>query len=287
MSTEKIITVVLPLALAITMFGLGLRLTVEDFTRLVKMPRVIVIGLACQILLLPLLAFALAKIFALSPVLGMGLVILSAAPGGPTANLMSHFAGGNVALNVTLTAINSLTAIFTLPIFIQIAFAHFFGESSAVPVDTARIIQILIVVTVPMGLAMWLRSGAEVVADRLRKPINVFSIFFLVVIVVATVAREKDVILGGIGPVGLAVLLFNVGSMAIGYYIPRALKVSEADSISIAMEIGIHNGTLAIAIASSPGMLNSLPMAVPAALYSLLMYITGTIWIQILRRRRA
>ncbi len=286
MSTETIISVVLPIALAITMFGLGLRLTVQDFTRLFKMPRVILIGLFCQIVLLPLLALALATVFGLPPVLGMGLMILAAAPGGPTANLMSHFAGGNVALNVTLTALNSLTAILTLPILIQLSYSHFFGETATVPAEAGRIVQVLLVVTVPMVLAMWLHASAAVVAARMRKPINIFSIVFLLIIVVGTVSKERELILGGIGPVGLAVLLFNLGSMAVGFLVPRALKVSQHDSIAIAMEVGIHNGTLAIAIASSPGMMNSMAMAVPAALYTLLMYVTGAIWIQFLKRQR-
>lgn len=286
MSTETIISVVLPIALAITMFGLGLRLTVQDFTRLFKMPRVILIGLFCQIVLLPLLALALATVFGLPPVLGMGLMILAAAPGGPTANLMSHFAGGNVALNITLTALNSLTAILTLPILIQLSYSHFFGETATVPAEAGRIVQVLLVVTVPMVLAMWLHASAAVVAARMRKPINIFSIVFLLVIVVGTVSKERELILGGIGPVGLAVLLFNLGSMAVGFLVPRALKVSQHDSIAIAMEVGIHNGTLAIAIASSPGMMNSMAMAVPAALYTLLMYVTGAIWIQFLKRQR-
>lgn len=286
MSTETIISVVLPLALAVTMFGLGLRLTIQDFTRLFKMPRVILIGLFCQIILLPVLALALATVFGLSPVLGMGLMILAAAPGGPTANLMSHFAGGNVALNVTLTALNSLTAIVTLPILIQYAYAHFFGEAATVPAESARIVQVLLVVTVPMVLAMWLHASAPLVAAKMRQPINIFSIVFLLVIVIGTVSKERELILGGIGPVGLAVLLFNLGSMAVGFFIPRALKVSHNDSIAIAMEVGIHNGTLAIAIASSPGMMNSMAMAVPAALYTLVMYMTGAIWIQFLKRQK-
>ena len=282
--TQTIIAKVLPLALTISMFGLGLKLTVADFSRLLKMPRLVFIGLACQIVLLPLIAFAIAKTFNLSPVLAMGLMILAAAPGGVTANLMSHFAGGNVALNVTLTALNSLTAVLTLPFLIEAAYAHFFGQGAAIPADAAKILQVLVVVMVPMGIGMILKAKKPGLASKLLKPINVFSILFLIFVAIGAIFKERELIAGGIGPVGLAVLIFNLCSYAVGYGIPRLLKTPRAEAIAIAMEVGIHNGTLAITIATSAEMMNSMPMAVPAALYTVIMYMTGAVWIQVLKR---
>ena len=283
-TTQTIISIVLPLGLAIAMFGLGLKLTIQDFTRLLQMRRLVLIGLFCQIILLPTIAFLIAKFFSLSPVYAMGLMLLAASPGGATANIMSHFAGGNVALNITLTGLNALTALITMPLFIQFSYEYFFASQASVPVDASKIIQILFVITLPMGLAMWLKNKKPQLALKLQKPLNAFSLIFLAFVAIAAVVKEKELLLSGIAPVGFAVLVFNLASFAIGYGFPRALKAPKEESISIAMEVGIHNSTLAMAIAMSPALMNSTAMATPAALYTIVMYAVAAIWIQFLKR---
>ncbi len=266
------------------MFGLGLKLSLTDFARLLQMRRLVLIGLICQIFILPAVAFAIAKFFNLSPVYAMGLMLLAASPGGATANIMSHFAGGNVALNVTLTGLNALTALITMPLLIQFSYEHFMASQAEVPVDATKIIQILFVITLPMGLAMWLRNKKSDLAVKLQKPLNIFSLIFLVFIAVAAVIKEKELLIGGIATVGLAVLIFNLLSFAIGYVLPRALKSPKPESISIAMEVGIHNSTVAMTLAMSPALMNNVAMATPAALYSVIMYVVAAIWIQFLKR---
>lgn len=273
METSLLTTVLLPLAIAIIMMGLGLSLTIDDFKRIVVYPKAVVIGLFCQMILLPILCFFIAKGFGLPPELAVGLMLLSAAPGGATANLYSHLAKGDVALNVSLTAVNSVLALFTLPFIVNFAIAYFMQTDQVVPMQFKKVIEVCSIVLLPVSIGMLMRSKATEFALKLEKPVKIMSALFLTLIIVLAVLKEKDNMSQYFQTVGVPALVFNILSMVIGYFIPRLFKLGEKQAIAIGMEIGIHNGTLAIYIALS--VIGNSAMSIPPAIYSLIMFFTA------------
>ncbi len=275
-ASNSLTQIFLPLALGIIMLGLGLSLTLADFKRVVVYPKAVFVGLACQMLILPFVCFGIARAFGLSPALGVGLMLLAASPGGATANLFSHLAKGDVALNVTLTAVNSVLSLFTLPLIINLSLTAFFGEGKVIPLQFGKVLTVVAVVLLPVAIGMLVRRFRPGAATRLDKPVRALSAVFLALIIVLAVLKERSNLGDFFRQVGLAALAFNVASMAVGYVIPRLLRVERRQAVAIGMEIGIHNGTLAIAIASSEHLLNNSMMAIPPAIYSLIMYFTAT-----------
>jgi bile acid:Na+ symporter, BASS family len=278
MEQSIITTVLLPVALAVIMLGLGLSLTVADFKRIVVYPRPVAIGLICQMLILPAVCLGLAHVFSLPPELAVGLMLLAASPGGATANLFSHLAKGDVALNITLTAINSVLALITLPLIVNFSLVHFLGEGRSIPLQFTKILQVVALVLVPVTIGMLVRWRRPAVAQRLDKPVRKLSALFLLAVVASTIFKERSNAGDFIQQVGLAALAFNLASMTIGYVVPRIFAVERRQAVAIGMEIGIHNGTLAIAIASSPSLLNNPTMAIPAAVYSIIMFVTASLF---------
>lgn len=278
MTADPLLTFFLPAALGIIMLGLGLSLSLADFARVAKFPKPVLIGLACQLLLLPLACFFLAKLFGLAPALAVGLMLLAASPGGTTANLYSHLAHGDVALNITLTAVNSVIAILTMPLIVNLSLAYFMSADQAIPLQFAKVVQVFIIVLGPVAIGMWLRSRFPGFAERMQKPVKIVSALFLLLIILLAVAKDWRTFVDYAPSVGGAALTFNLLSMAVGYCVPRLLKLNLRQAIAIAMEIGIHNGTLAIALALSPALLNNPTMAIPAAIYSLIMFITAALF---------
>lgn len=263
----------LPIALGIIMLGLGLSLTLEDFKRVTKYPKAITIALVCQMILLPALCFAIAIFSNLSAALSVGLVLLAASPGGPTANLYSHLSKGDVALNITLTAVNSVLTLFTLPFVVNLGMEYFMGEGQYIPLPFSKVIEVFVVVLVPVAIGMIIKSKAPGFADKMNKPVKILSAVVLIIIIVSITLREKQVLTDHFADLGIPVLLFNVASLAVGYYLPLVFKVEKKQAIAIGMEIGIHNGTLAIYIALN--VLNNSAMSIPPAIYSLLMFFTA------------
>lgn len=278
MTADPLLTFFLPAALGIIMLGLGLSLSLGDFARVAKFPKPVLIGLACQLLLLPLACFFLAKAFGLAPALAVGLMLLAASPGGTTANLYSHLAHGDVALNITLTAVNSVIAILTMPLIVNLSLAYFMSADQAIPLQFAKVVQVFAIVLDPVAIGMWLRSRFPGFAERMQKPVKIISALFLLLIILLAVAKDWRTFVDYAPAVGGAALAFNLLSMAVGYCVPRLLKLNLRQAIAIAMEIGIHNGTLAIALALSPALLNNPTMAIPAAIYSLIMFITAALF---------
>jgi len=265
--------VLMPVALGVIMLGLGLSLTIEDFRRVVSYPRAAFIGLFSQIVLLPAVAFGLAKAFGLPPELAVGLVLLAASPGGATANLFSHLAKGDVALNITLTAINSLLAVVTMPLFVELALRTFMEQDKRLPLQTDKAIQVLVIILVPVAIGMAIRSKKEAFAQRLERPVKGLSAGFLALVILAAVLKERANLVEYFQQVGLAALSFNLISLAVGYLLPQLLAVPRRQAIAVGMEIGVHNGTLAIAVATT--VLGSTAIAIPAAIYSLIMFFTA------------
>ena len=278
MTADPLLTFFLPAALGIIMLGLGLSLSLADFARVAKFPKPVLIGLACQLLLLPLACFFLAKLFGLAPALAVGLMLLAASPGGTTANLYSHLAHGDVELNITLTAVNSVIAILTMPLIVNLSLAYFMSADQAIPLQFAKVVQVFAIVLGPVAIGMWLRSRFPGFAERMQKPVKIISALFLLLIILLAVAKDWRTFVDYAPAVGGAALAFNLLSMAVGYCVPRLLKLNLRQAIAISMEIGIHNGTLAIALALSPALLNNPTMAIPAAIYSLIMFITAALF---------
>lgn len=275
MTADPLLTLFLPIALGIIMLGLGLSLTLADFARVVKFPKPVLIGLACQLLLLPVVCFFLAKAFGLAPALAVGLMLLAASPGGTTANLYSHLAHGDVALNITLTAVNSVIAVLTMPLIVNLSLGYFMEGDQALPLQFTKVVQVFIIVLGPVAIGIWIRSRFAGFAARMEKPVKIISALFLLIIILLAVVKDWQTFVDYAPLVGGAALAFNLISLAVGYWVPRLLKLSLRQSIAIGMEIGIHNGTLAIALALSPMLLNNPTMSIPAAIYSIIMFFTA------------
>lgn len=275
MTASPLLSVFLPLALGIIMLGLGLSLTLADFARVVKYPKPVMVGLFCQLLLLPVACFFMVQAFALAPALAVGMMLLAASPGGTSANLYSHLAHGDVALNITLTAVNSVVAVLTMPFIVNLSLAYFMEGDQAIPLQFAKVVQVFAIVLGPVAIGMFLRSRFPGFALRMENPVKIISALFLLLIIVLALVKDWETVLDYAPVVGAAALAFNLLSLAVGYFVPRLLKLSLRQAIAIGMEIGIHNGTLAIALALSPVLLNNSTMAIPAALYSIIMFFTA------------
>ncbi len=269
-------TVALPAALAVIMFGLGLSLTVDDFVRVTRRPRAAVVALTLQLLVLPAVCFGLVLAAGLEPVLAVGMVLLAASPGGTTANLFSHLFRGDVALNVSLTAVNSLLAVVTLPLVTNLAVAVFDPPGAGgIGLQFGKTVTVFAIVLVPVALGMLVRRGSPAFADRMDRPVRVLSAVVLALVIVGTVLAEREDVAGYLREVGLVALAFCVLSLLLGFAVPRAVGVGHRQALACAFEIGVHNSTLAIAIAV--GVLGSVELAVPAAVYGVLMFPVATL----------
>jgi bile acid:Na+ symporter, BASS family len=273
MEQNALTDIFLPIALGVIMLGLGLSLRLEDFKRVIVYPKAVAIGLGCQMLVLPAVCLGIAELFDLPPALAVGLMLLAASPGGATANLFSHLAKGDVALNITLTAVNSVLSLVTLPLIIGFSMNHFLGQDQQIPMQFGKVLSVVAIVLVPVTIGMLVRANKPGVADRLDKPVRIVSAVFLVLVIAAAIFKERAQLGHYFQQVGLAALTFNLASLMVGYFVPLLFRVERKQAIAIGMEIGIHNGTLAIAIAFN--VLGSSEMSVPPAIYSLIMFFTA------------
>lgn len=266
-----LITVVLPLALGIVMMGLGLELTPKDFARVTQQPKAVLISLFSQLFLLVGVAFLLCKLFALPPLLAVGLMLLAASPGGSTANLFSYLFKGDVALNITLTAINSVLAAVTLPIIVNFSINYFMNDGQQVSLQFSKIIQVFGIIIVPVCIGMLIRHFAPNFTHKMNKPVRIFAVVFLILIIVAAFIKERAHIMEYFAQIGVATIVFCIISLSIGYFVPRVMGVHTTQARACAFEIGIHNGTLAMTIALT--VLENTTISIPAAVYSIFMYI--------------
>lgn len=273
-------------ALALIMFGLGLSLTVGDFRRLLGHPKAVLLALALQALVLPALCYGLVVLLDVPPVFAIGLMLLAASPGGVSANLFSHLFGGNVAMNISLTAINTLLSIVTLPLIANFAIASFSQSGQVVPMQTAKVMEVIGIVLVPVAVGMLVKRVAPGFAARTDKPMKIFSMVVLAALALIAFAKEWDALTGSFAAIGLAVVLFNAASLGLGYYVPRIAGLDKPNAVAIGYEIGIHNSTLAIYVAIS--VLGDFRLMVPAAIYSISMYVLATAFgVLVLRRQGA
>ncbi len=270
--------IILGACLFIIMFGMGLSLTIADFKRVAKRPKAILIGLINQIILLPLIAYTLLILFDARPEIAVGFMILAACPGGTTSNLLTHLAKGDTALSVSLTAFSSLITIISIPLIIQFGLDTFLNSNQRVDVDEVKIIgQLLIIVIIPIGLGMLIKSKKERFADQMEKPVKIASGALLFLVIVGLLIKERATIPMHFVEAGTLILSLLFLSSAVGYLTAKIFNLGLKESISISIESGIQNGTLAIAIAT--GVLNSTEFAIAPSLYGVLMYLPGLFFI--------
>ena len=278
----EIVTKIAPICLALIMLGLGLGLSVKDFTRILRTPKDFFVGFFSQLIILPIIALGVALILNLPTAVAIGLMIIAAAPGGVTSNVLTKFANGDVALSISLTAVTSLLSIISVP-FIVINSANFFGVSITADISMTGIaLKMALVVTVPVIIGMVIRGFAE---DFILSKINIINKItgWLFVIVFAAIwIEEKDNILTYLADAGLAVLILNVVMMTLAYFIAKKFVSGVAQQKCIALECGLQNGTLAVFVATL--IFDDVAYMVPTGAYALLMYITGFIFIYILRK---
>ena len=270
--------VLLPVGLALVMLGMGLTLLPEDFQRVTRYPKAVAVGLVSQLVFLPIIAFLVASIVPMRPEIAVGLMVLALCPGGPSSNMITYLAKGDVALSVTLTALSSAITVFTIPIFANLSLQYFAGQSAAIALPVGQtMLQIFAIALVPVGLGMLIRQQFPNLARRLEKVANRLAIGFLALIILAIIIHEWNRLPTFIAQVGIGVVLLNVISMAIGFWLGKLLNLKFPQQICIAIEVGIQNATLAIAITA--GLLNNPDMAIPAAIYSLFAYATALLTI--------
>ncbi len=276
MESNILTAIFLPFALFIIMFGMGLGLTLQDFRRLVIDPKGVMVGLGAQLLLLPLVGLILAKMFNLPPQLAVGVMVIAVCPGGPTSNIITYLIKGNVALSVTLTALSSLITVFTIPILINFSTQFFLDENRSLQLPFLKtVLQIAIITLIPVAIGMTLHHFRPNFAAVIEKYVKWLSLFFLAVIIAGLLIKEKANLPSFFVQAGTVTLCLNLLTMGLGYGVARLSKLDNASVKSITIEVGLQNGTLAIAIASAPTFLNSPTMAIPAAIYSLIMFATG------------
>jgi len=281
MESNFLTAVFLPLALFIIMMSMGIGLTLDDFKRVTVEPKLVILGLIAQLILLPMVGFLVASAFPLTPELAVGLIVITACPGGSTSNMITYLVKGNVALSITLTAISSLVTVFTIPLLVNLAMQNFMGEGAALQFSLAETtLKIAVITIIPVALGMILNHYKPEFASKVEKLAKWLSLFFLALIIFGILLVERANLATYIYQVGWAVLVLNISTMALGYGIATIAKLPQDSVKAIAIEVGIQNGTLAIAIASSPTFLNNSTMAIPAGIYSLLMYFTSAIFMR-------
>jgi len=276
-ATTIITQIFLPISLAIIMFGMGLTLVVSDFGRLFAYPKEVLVGLFNQLVFLPLIGFLIILLFDLNSSMAIGIMILSLCPGGPTSNLITQVARGNIGLSVTLTALASLITVFTIPIILSEAITYFTGETDVVielPI-LQTMLQILLITVIPVSIGMVIRKKNEAFALRMERPMRIASTVLFIIIFLLVMIANKDLIVEAMKEVGLATLLLNLSTMALGYITAKVFGIKGKSQISITIESGIQNGTLAFVIATT--ILNNVEMGLPTGAYSIWMFITGGI----------
>ena len=278
----EIVTKIAPIALALIMLGLGLGLSTRDFLRVINNPKDFTVGIICQLILLPIVAYILLLILRLPVELALGLMIIAAAPGGVTSNVLTKFANGDVALSISLTAIGSLISIFSVP-FIVFSSAKFLGvtDLSSEITMTGIALKMALVVTVPVILGMIIRRFAENFISSNINIVNRITGILFIVVFAAIWIEERENIISYLGQAGLAVLILNVVMMTLAFYIAKGFATGIPQRKCISLECGLQNGTLAVFVATQ--IFNDVAYMVPTAAYALIMYITGFIFIYILK----
>ena len=279
----EVVTKIAPIALALIMLALGLGLTGQDFLRVAKQPKDFLVGLICQLILLPIIAFLLLKIFNLPLEIALGVMIIAAAPGGVTSNVLTKFANGDVALSISLTAIISLISIISVPFIVfksaeLLEVAEISKEISMIGIS----MKMFLVVTLPVLIGMLIRKFATNLVMSKSQLIERISVLLFVIVFAAIWVEEWENIIGYIKQAGLITLVLNIVMMFIGYYVAKFLASGVSQRKSISLECGLQNGTLAVFVASQ--LFSDIAYLIPTATYAIVMFITSIIYVFIVRK---
>ena len=279
----EIVTTIAPIALALIMLALGLGLSLENFTNIIKQPRDFLVGLLCQLILLPIIAFILIKILNTSPELAIGVMIIAAAPGGVTSNVLTKFANGDVALSVSLTAIISLVSIITVPfiVFKSADLLNINYQSAEISMIGISM-KMFLVVTFPVFIGMLIRKFATNFISSKEQLIQRISVFLFALVFLAILIEEKGNIIPYLAEAGLITLILNLTMMILGFYIAKKFASGIAQRKCISLECGLQNGTLAIFVSTQ--IFDNSAYLVPTATYALIMFITSIIFVFIVKK---
>ena len=279
----EIVTKIAPIALALIMLGLGLGLTIQDFTRVVKTPKDFLVGLISQLIILPIIAFILIKFLGTSPEIALGVMIIAAAPGGITSNILTKFADGDVALSISLTAVISIISIVTVPLIVftsaDLLGISFLSDNINI---TGTALKMSLVVAVPVLVGMIIRKFADNFISSRTSIINKITGFLFLIVFIAIWFEERENIFNYLAQAGLVVLNLNILMMAIAYFLAKTFASGIQQVKCISLECGLQNGTLAVFVATE--ISNEIIYIIPTAAYALIMYITGFIFIWFLRK---
>ena len=278
----EIVTKIAPIALALIMLGLGLGLTIKDFKRVLATPKDFLVGIICQLILLPIIAYLIILVLRLSIEIALGLMIIASAPGGVTSNVLTKFANGDVALSISLTAVGSLISIISVP-FIVFTSADLLNvtEMSKEITMAGIAIKMALVVTVPVIFGMIIRSFADNFISSNLKMINKITGLLFIIVFIAVWVEERENIFSYLAQAGTAVLALNIIMMILAFYIAKFFASGIPQKKCISLECGLQNGTLAVFVATQ--IFDNVAYVVPTAAYALIMYITGFIFIYLLR----
>ena len=272
----------LPLALAFIMFALGLGLTGADFLRVAKQPKDFFVGAICQVILLPIIAFVLVKLWPISPELAVGVMIIAAAPGGVTSNILTSFAKGDVALSISLTAIISLLSVITIPFIVVLSLSLLGVENISKDISLVSMaLNMFLIVTVPVILGMLFRKFASNAAIKFESVAKKVSAVLFVIVLLGAILAEKENIVSYFAQAGLITLILNVVMMIVAFYVAQIMGTGIAQKKCIAIECGLQNGTLAIFVATT--LFGGGMYVIPAATYSLIMFLTSLVFVFIVR----
>ena len=278
----EIAKTIAPVCLAIIMFGLGLGLTVADFKRVITIPRDFIIGFFGQVIILPIIAFILIHIISMPPEIALGVMIIAAAPGGVTSNILTKFANGDVALSVTLTAVVSLISVITVPLIVYNS-ASFLGFEITKEISMLNIaVKMFFVVTIPVIFGMIVRSLMTDFIVSKTLLIQRLSVILFLIVFISIWVEEWDRIISFITRAGIVAFILNITMIFIGYYMAKFLASGLEQRKCISLECGLQNGTLAVFVATQ--LLDDIVFMVPTAAYALIMFVTSIIFVLIVRK---
>ncbi len=274
MQADLLTKVILPLSLFVIMFGIGISLRLADFKTVLRSPKAIAVGLGGQLILLPLIAYAIARALQLPPEIAVGLIIIALAPGGATSNMFTYLAKGDVSLSISLTALVSLITPLTVPLIAALSISHFLGQNTTFELPIIKtVIQLFIITIIPVALGMFTLSRWPTAAKRIEDVLKWFSIFFLLLIIALIVLKNAAQMGRFFAQAGVATLILNVAVLSLGYQLAKWAKLSHPQSVTIGFEVGIQNGTLALLVAGT--LIGNETMMIPAVTYSLIMFLSG------------
>ena len=277
-------SVIIPICLFLIMMGMGLTLVTNDFKRVLKYPKAVGIGLTNQLILLPIIGFALANIMPLRPEYAVGVMLLVLCPGGTTSNLFTYLAKGDVALSVTMTAIASVITVFTIPIVLSFSLIYFMGSGSAFELPVLKTVLTLVLLTiVPISIGMLIKRYAPAVADRSQIYVSRFGVLFLTFLVLFLGYVQRDIIVDAFIATGPVSIILNLSTMALGYYSSKWFGLNLAQRTSVTLEVGLQNSTLSIFMALT--LLSNYDMSMMPAIYTLVMFLTAGILVRIFSAR--